>query len=348
MNKKTVFIKTIRGENEIKDKSGILSGDLRRALFLVDGTSTFDDIYKRSAPSLRNLLPDVLRELIAGGFIRDKAKPFAEMHIAVPKVVTPEWDGDLDFTSLANNPIEETITSEAKNQHAIVDAQTKTQQANEAVLTRSEFEVVAESEKVKAQTEAAATALALAKQHAETEARNKLEADNLAKKEALERVEAETRIKQEIDALRFKAKQDIEKATAELEAASKLKAEAETTRLKTLAEARELAEAQVKKEEEAKIRAEAARVNDEQIAFRVNAEQELAKIKAALEAEKIKVETETKALADARSKHEIERIKAEEEAAKVRAALDEERAKADTEAKALADARSKQETERIR
>ena len=66
MNKKTVFIKTIRGENEVKGKGGTLSGDLKRALFLVDETSTFEDILKRSAPSLRNVLPDVFRVLITG------------------------------------------------------------------------------------------------------------------------------------------------------------------------------------------------------------------------------------------------------------------------------------------
>jgi hypothetical protein len=125
MDNKTVFVKTSKGENEIKGHGGSLSGDLKRALFLVDDKSSFEEVSKRAAPSLRDVLPDVFAELIKGGYVRDKAKPFAEPQIVKPKIVTPESDGELDFTNLAtpspqkNNLLQISISTMLLQKHGL-------------------------------------------------------------------------------------------------------------------------------------------------------------------------------------------------------------------------------------
>ena len=119
MDKKIIFLRTAKGENEIKDKGGSLSGHLKRALFLIDETSTFDEISRRSAPSLRGVLPKIFEELIAGGYIRDQAKPFAEQQITIPKAVKQEDDDELDFTSLSNKPSQIRSPANYVNQNAL-------------------------------------------------------------------------------------------------------------------------------------------------------------------------------------------------------------------------------------
>jgi hypothetical protein len=81
MDKKTVFIKTTKGEQE----SSNLSSDLKRILSLIDNKSRADDLAKRAPPSLRAGWMDFLGELVEGGYIRDKNAPSAGPKIAVPK-----------------------------------------------------------------------------------------------------------------------------------------------------------------------------------------------------------------------------------------------------------------------
>lgn len=375
MDKKTVFVKTAKGENEIKGKDGSLAGDLKRALFLVDDKSTFDEISKHAVPSLRSALPDIFRQLVVGGYVRDKAKPFAEPQITAPKIATPKIvvaapapEAELDFTGLVGAASPRPSMSDvdkAKN------------------AAHAELEAAVEAAKMKARAEAEMKAEANAKHAAEVAARNKAEADMRAKQEAQLREQVEAKAKQEAEA-RVRAEQAAAQAKMQLEMAAKAKADAEAlarqqieaaARAKAEAEARAKQEAEVARlkaeQEAARVKAEleaAAKAKAEADAARLKAEQEAERIRAELAAAKAKAEAEAKALAEERAKQEAEaarlkaeqeaarikaeaeaaRLKAEQEAAQIKAAQEAAKAKAAAEAKALAEERARQEAEAVR
>lgn len=359
MDKKTVFVKTSKGESEAKDKGGALSGDLKRALFLIDGKSTFEEILKRAAPSLRDILPNVFSQLVVGGYLRDKDKPFAEPVIATPKIIAPGSSGELDFTGFASVSASKAVAPEAGKQSGTSDA--------DATRAHAELEAAVEAAKIKARAEAEAKAEANAKSVAQLAARSKAEADIRAKQDALVREQAEAKAKQEAEA-RVRAEQAAAQAKQQLEAAAKAKAEAEALvrqqmeiaiREKAEAEerARQAAEAaRIKAEQEAaKVKAEleaAAKARQEAEAARLRAEQEAARATAELEAARAKAEAEARALAEERARQEAEaaRLKAEQEAARVKAEQEAARAKAEAEAKAkaLAEERARQEADAAR
>jgi len=87
MDSKIIFVRTDKGEEEIRGRSQSLSGDIRRALLMVDGSSSFGEIGKRAAPSLRAILDDAFKDLLRLGFIQDKAR--AAHAGNVPKMVVP-------------------------------------------------------------------------------------------------------------------------------------------------------------------------------------------------------------------------------------------------------------------
>lgn len=346
MDKKTVFVRTASGENEVSGKGGSLSGDLKRALFLVDDKSTFDEILKRAAPSLRAVLPDMFAQLLAGGHVRDKAKPLAEPKIAAPKIVMPTLNGELDFTGLLGGS-------------SAPDSSDKTKA--DADAARAELEAAVEAAKLKARVEAEAKAAANAKLAAEIAAKNQIEAETRAKQDALVRQQAEAKAKEEAVA-RARAEQVAAEAKAQLEAAAQAKAAAEAAareqieiaaRAKAEAElrAQQLAEAaRLKAEQEAvRVKAEleaAARAKAEAEAARLQAEQETARARAELEAAKVKAEADAKAQAAARAQAEAEAARLQaEEAARVKAQQVAAQAKAEQEAKELADARAQQDIE---
>src|SRR3989338_4811915 len=90
MDSNTIFVRTGKGEDEMRNKSAHLVGDIRRALLMVDGTATFGEISKRAAPSLRSVLDEMFKELEKGGFIHEKAKPGNIPRMVVPtRMATP-------------------------------------------------------------------------------------------------------------------------------------------------------------------------------------------------------------------------------------------------------------------
>lgn len=365
MDKKTIFIKTDKGEREAAE----LSGDLKRVMSLIDNKSTVDELNRRAPPSLRDGLHDVLEELVAGEYIRDKDKPLVEPKIAAPKITPPKMfipkpvpppppppSEELDFTSIKSAvPASNAAELAAK------------QKAEEAARGRAELESAVAEAKAKARAEAEAKAEAKARQEAEIAARAKAEAEAKAKHEAAIREQAEAKAKQET-AARMQAEQVAARAKAELEAAARAKAEAEArvrAEIEAAAHAKQEAEAKAKREAEAarlKAEQEAARVKAElEAAAKAKAEAEAARIKAEQEAErvrqelaaaKVRAEAEAKALAEARARQEAEekarreaeaaRLKAEQEAAAVRLKAEQEAA---AHAKAEAEARIQHEAE---
>lgn len=361
MDKKTVFIKTVKGEQEISN----LSGDLRRAMSLIDNKSTVDEMSRRAPPSLRDDLYEVLGELVAGEYIRDKNRP-AEAKIVAPKITPPKITApkmfvpkqpspskseELDFTSLASKPAFNPAT-----------ASRTMGKDDEAELARAELEIAMAQSGMKpvVEDEASKEAKLRAKVAAAERARSELEAgidaakarasaDAAAKAEAKARHEADiaarARAAAESKAIQEAANREQAEAKAKLEAAARMRAEQEAAREAAKAKAALEAVAKSKAEADARVRAEietAARAR--QVAeAKVKQEAEAARLKAEQEAARVKAELE--AAAKAKAEAEAARIKAEQEAARVKAELEAAKARAEAEAKALAAALAKQEAE---
>lgn len=343
MDKKTVFIKTAKGDSE----GANLSSDLKRILSLIDSRSTVDELAKRAPPSLRSGCKDILGELEESGFIRDKNKAHVEPKITSPKfnplkMFTPKPADDLDFNtpSAASVPNAAELAARQKEEDA-ARARVEFEAAVAAAKIRASADAAAKVEaqlkqeaemaaraKALAESEAAAKAIAKAQKDAEIAARAKADAEAKAKLEAMLRMQAEARAKQE-EAARLQAQQEAARAKAVHEASTKAKAEAEA---RVRAEIEAAARAQQEAESKAKREAEAVRLKAEQEAARIKVEQEAARVKA-----------ELAAAAKAKAEAEAALLKAEEEAARIRAEL--AAAKARAEAKALAEARVRQEAE---
>lgn len=339
MDSNIIFIRTGKGEDEMRSKSAHLVGDIKRALLMVDGTATFGEISKRAAPSLRSVLDEMFKGLEKGGFIQDKAKAKAG---SVPKMGAPlkmatplkkpvdEGVEELDFTAAFRAPSADMLAAEAKKAEAAklkmadeakahAEAEAKAKREIEAAKLKAQEEAAHQ----KAEQEAARARAELEAAKAEAEARALAEA---ARIKAEEKARAEAKARQEIEAAKLKAQQEAEEA--------RLKAEREA------AKAREEAERRAREE------AEAARVKAEQEAARARAELETAKAKAEAEA-KARAEAEAKA----RQEIEAAKLKAQQEAEEARLKAEREAAKAREEAelarqKAAAEARAREEAER--
>jgi hypothetical protein len=340
MDNKTVFIRTSKGEDEMHSRTTHLPGDIKRALLMVDGVATFNEISKRAAPSLRASLGEMLQELEKGGFIQDKdpdkdkiqskaqekaQEKFRSDNIpkmAVPvKMSTPQKNqpvvnksSELDFMSgfgspshqaPAADPVKTEKAREAPEQISKQDieaAKFNAQREAEAILFRAEQE----AERIREETARRAKADAEATRvRAELEAkrvRDELAASKLkAEQEARLRLEAAAKEQQQAEAARKKAEQEADQVRIELEAA-KIRAEMEAkVRLEAAAKARALIQA----EEAARIREEAERI--------ARQERETARIRE--EAERIARQEQEAA----RIREEVERIaRQEQEAARIR------------------------------
>jgi|WetSurMetagenome_2_1015567.scaffolds.fasta_scaffold00073_5 hypothetical protein len=337
MDKKTIYIKTDKGENEATN----LSSDLKRILSLIDNKSKADELAKRAPPSLRESWEEILGELLAGGYIVDKNRPHIEPKITkpkfnplkmfspkpagmfVPRPAAQPPEGDLDFSAMNPTPSPDAAALAVKQkadaaQKARADFEAKQKVQAEA---RAELEASVAAAKERANAEAAAKAQAKAKLEAESAARARAETEAKAKQEALVRAEAEAKAKQEA-AQRLQAMHEAARVKAAHEAAVRAKAEAEA---RVRAEIEAAARAQQEREEKHKREAEIARLKTEEEAALVKAELDAA--------------------AKAKAEAEAARLKAEEEAARAKAELLAAKARAEAEAKALVEARIRQEAE---
>ena len=364
MDTKTIFVLTPKGEDEVSHKTTLLYGDIKRALSMVDGVSSFAEISKRAAPSLRSILAELIKELVTGGFIQDKARAgFAAKIIVPPKMAVPAppkpdqgGASELDFTTIMRAPSADVLRAEAlkiqAEQKVKQDAASAKLEAEQAALkAKQDAENARRAQeheaRLKAVQEAEAKELAeQAKQKTEAEAKSgqkvkqeaaaKLEAEQAALKA---KQDAENARRAQEHEARLKAVQEA-KSRAEAEAEVKAKRDAEALRLKA-----EQERAKEEAEKRAREQAEAARIKAVQDAERARKEAEFAKQKADEET-KVRQEIERRAKEQA----EATRIRVEQEAARVRAELEAARLKAEAEAKdrAEAEARLRQETEAAR
>lgn len=301
MNSKIIFVRTGKGEDEIRSKTTHLSGDIKRALLMVDGIAALGEISKRAAPSLRDGLDEMLKELEKGGFIQDKAKiSNIPKMVAPPRMATslkkPVNGGtsELDFTAAFRAPSPEVLAAEAAKAKAETDA--KARALAEAKAKQDD------EARARAEAEAKARALAEAKAKQEAEAvriKAEAEAKARAEAEAKAREEAKRRAREEAEAVRLKALQEAE--------AARLKAEQEAAQARAELEA---ARAKAEAEEKARLEAEAAKLKAQQEAAKAHEEAERAKQQAAAEAKaREEVERRAKEEADA-----AVRLKAQQEA----------------------------------
>ncbi|MEO6975649.1 MAG: hypothetical protein ABI144_07190 [Gallionella sp.] len=348
MDNKTIFVRTKKGEEQVQSRTSHLSGDIKRALSMVDGSATFGEISKRSAPSMRANLAEMFDELEKTGLIQDKSfagkipKTAMPPKMVVPvKMATPQKNSaagkdsdELDFLSGYPSSPRQVSSAEAveKSKREIEARKIKAQQEAEAAHRKAEEQVRLKLEAAAREQREAEAARTKAEQEARR-VREELEAAKLkAEQEARLRIEAAEREQKEAEAAKLKAEQEARRVREELEAA-KLKAEQEAKQRLEAAE-RERKEADVAR---LKAEQEAARVKAEREAARVKAEQEAAHIKAEQEAARIKTE------------QEAARVKAEQEAAQMQVELElakrrqELEAQARIEAQARADARKKAE-----
>ena len=341
MDKKTIFVKTSKGEDEVTSKTSHLYGDIKRTLGLVDNKSTLSQLTKRAAPSLRESINDVLQKLIDDGFLREEVDLDKTVKIQRPgmsglKVAKPAANArgageDLDFTAKAKQykgksvESEFEITGKAEAAARIKQEEEAKLRAEEARLleaAKARMELAAEQAKLKEEMEARARAEAIAAQRkaereaaryrvemAAAKAREKAEAEAKAKAEAEVKAKAEAeaaRIKAEQEAARIKAKQDEAKARAEAELA-RLKAEKERIKIQA---AQELAKAREKSEADARALAEEA--------ARIKLEREAARAKVELERQREEAEDEARVRAEIAADY----LKAEQEEAKILAELE--------------------------
>ena len=267
MDNKTIFVRTSTGEEQVQSRTSHLSGDVKRALSMVDGISTFGEISKRSAPSMRANLAEMFEELEKTGLIQDKSfagkipKSAVPPQMVVPvKIVTPRkptaadmGSDELDFVSGFNKH----SPADGKSKREIEAEKAKVQQEAEVILRQAEREARQRLEAAaKEQREAEAARL-----KAEQEAKRvseELEAAKLkAEQEARLRFEAAERERKEAEAARLKAEQEAAQRQIELElakrrdeleaqaqAAARKKAEEEAEQARIAAQAREAADKQ--------------------------------------------------------------------------------------------------------
>ncbi len=380
MDERIVFVRTSSGEDEARSRTALLSKDIKRALLMVDGTSTVAEIKKRSSPSLRIALDDMFEELLKDGFIQDKARA-----AQAPKLVNPSAKKtiaeaeELDFTAAFKVPTQALLAEEAARQKGSDEAR---DQRTRIAEERARLEAEAQQARQIAKAEKAASEASRleAERQARTMAEMARKAEQQAEKikaEALDRarIVAEEKARLEAEVVKLKAIAEAEaRARAEEHArleAEKLKHLEAAARAK--AEKAEIEEAARRKaDRQAKAAAEAARLAEKH-AEQVKAEAQararaIAEEKARLEAEVSKLkaiaEAEAKARAEERARLEAEkaerkavvlRAKAEkealEEAARLEAerlareAIEVEKAKAEERVRAMAEEKARLEAE---
>jgi len=299
MDKGIVFVKTNKGNDEIKNEAGqLIYGEAKRILVLIDDKSTVKELRKRVPPSLRDELDALLQELIVGGFIQAQKKLESIADSPSPKISIPLKISVPKGASTNNHLTTPTQAAHESNELGLDFTGSATGQM-----------LAAEVANAKAQAEAEVWAQYESQQDDTPIQTPVKQVDVNAEKEALKLRLAEQQ-KMEVEATRLKAELEIARVKAEQEAAlARVKAEAER---------------QARAAEKARLEAEAARQLAEREVARIKAEHEAALIKA-------RAEAEAKARAEAAAKVEAEaRIEAERQ---TRAA---EKAKAQAEQEATA------------
>lgn len=349
MSEKTVYVRTSRGEDEVGSRTAHLSKDIKRALLMVDGRATVAEIMKRSSPSLRGMLLDMLFELAHGGYIQDKAKVAHASTLVAPRLLPTEKLSDrveeLDFTAAYRVPTAAALSEEANKLKLAEEAKLRAQaerHASAADAARKAAKQV-EEERARLESEVAkfkAQAKAEEMARAETEKKVKLEAVAAA------RIEAEQHIKAALEVERM-AKQAAEQV--------RQREEAERHAREALEQTRKIEQQAAQAQADKKRAEEKSKLEDEVISLKAQAEEsakarneteallkqqaQAAHLKAEQEARRIREEVERakQLLADEARAREAERISLQADTARVQAEREAERKKSQADQQAQLD-----------
>lgn len=374
MDKKTVFVKTDKGDREVGGHSDFLFGDAKRILHLVDDESTVNDITKRAPPSLRNALEDTLQELVNGGFIRDEnadealEKPTLKMSTPSFKMSTPKGGmptNPITSPAIKPNPIqnkvEESKSSESKGADLDFSFITAAPSSEKPAVAAPSIPTPIDKTPVKP---AAVEARKVTREEVQIDLEPRAKLDPAAKKEKLKKydaakerakIEAAARARTEAEAKSKSGTPNVVGNTAQA-LADKASVQAAENRAREVAEANraktqsEANQARVQAEALAMARAkqEAERTKTEQAA-QMEAAAKAAKLKAYEAAkEKAKIEVATRTRIEAEINH-----KKEAEAERLRSVQDELRARIEAEARIkqeveIARVKAEKEAERLR
>ncbi|MDP3482141.1 MAG: hypothetical protein Q8S05_02390 [Sulfuricella sp.] len=383
MDLSTVYSKTAKGVQAITQKGKRLPADLARALSLVDGRATVEEILKKAEELPSSTLPQTLADLAKDGYLKAVARePLTEFSITSDtsaSMVVSETIDETFFKVLAETEARKKLIKEAVEnpQEARQKAQEKAAAMAEEEMMRRKIEAreAAEAEE-RSRQEAVRRKIVetMALEEAAIKARREAENQSLRERAEKEKAEVEERLRKEAQE-KAAREADIRAAAerkAREEAAAKARAEV-SKQLRMEAQAREEAERnkvwqREKVEAKAKAEAEERKCLEAEAESRARLEaeekaraEEGARIKTEAEAS-AREEAEARAIAEAeeRARREAEeKIRAQKEAlAKAHAEAERkareeaeqeerERAEIGARARALADARA-EEAEKIR
>ena len=334
MNLTTVYSKTAKGVQAITQKGKRLPAVLSRALSLVDGRATVEEILDKAGETPTSTLPKALADLAKDGYlkavIREPVTEFSISPDTSASMIVSETEDETFFKVLA-----ETETRKKLMREAAENPQEARQKAHA---------------KAAAQAEEAATRREIAaREAAEAEERSRQEAvrQKIVEAMALEEAALKSRKEAENQALRAKA---AEEADSRLAAERKAQEEEAKKRARHEAEQQKIAAAKIREEAERKARTEAdSRARREAVAEKEKAEAEErirqeAQEKAAKEASR-RAAAERKAQEEAAAKERVEASKQRRLEARAREEAERKKAHEEAEAKARADAEKRKRLE---
>jgi len=355
MDLTTVYSKTAKGVQALTQKGKRLPTKLARALSLVDGRATLEEILEKAGELPTSTLPQTLADLAKDGYIKIVARePLTRFSISPDSpasMVVSETVDETFFKVLAETEARKQLMKEAAEnpQEARKKAQEEAAAIAEIEAMRQKIEArkAAEIEE-RSRREAVQRKIAEAMAQEEAALKARKEADIRAYQEKIAQLEkekaaAEEQVRQEAlervakEAAELKAQEEAEerarqeaeqqriaeaKARDEAEQKARKDAEEQALREKENAEAEERArqEAEKKAAQEAEIRATAERkAREEAEEAEIQARREKAEKEKAEAEERLRKELEERVAKEARIRKKAERKAQEEAAAKARA-----------------------------
>lgn len=135
MRQTKIFSITYEGRDELEYSTGMLIGDERRVMRLIDGITSVEGIAKKVPPSVRVGLDDILEKLLAARLIEDTGKgafdiPLKKLALMfeekVEAAILASKEAHKDIVSFAELELERRIETE----HKLASSEAKLTQAN--------------------------------------------------------------------------------------------------------------------------------------------------------------------------------------------------------------------------
>lgn len=353
MDLTAVYSKTAKGVQAITQKGKRLPASHARALSLVDGRATVEEILEKAGELPTSALPQTLVDLVKDGYLKAVARePLTEFSI------TPDTPGSMVVSETVDETffkvLAETEARKELMQEAAANPQEARQKAHEKAAARAEEERVRRAvearEAAKAEEHSRQEAVqrkiseAMAQEEAAIQARRESENQARRKKTETDRAEAEERARR--DAREKAAKEADIRVAAERKAQEEAEERArQKVEQQTIADAKAREEAEHKARKEADIRAAAEHKAQEEAAAKAREREKTEARAKAVAEEEARAEARKQLRLEARAREKSERNKAHEEAEAKAKAEERKRLEAEAENRALLEAEAKARTE---